>query len=135
MTISAWDIPGWTSQNPTYPLSTPVPTPLPVGVRRVTLSESYVGAAGRAQGMVVMIPQTSRVVVADVEVLVQQVASAFTNGDLKIEVLVPPVDIVWQVREAVGPQRLSYYVKVPSTAVDQQLSALTRVDADGNPIP
>jgi hypothetical protein len=135
MTISAWDIPGWTSQNPSYPPIIPVTTPLPVGVRRVTLSESYVGAAGAANGIVVMTPQTTRVEVDDVEVLVQQVRSQLKNGKLKIEILVPPTDaIVWQVREAIGPERLSYYVTVPPTAVDQELSALVHVDSDGQPI-
>lgn len=131
-TGSAWDVPGFTAQNPFYPLLVPVPPPLPTGVRRVTLSETYVGAKGRANGMVVLSPLTQRVTVADVEVILQPVRKLLRHGVLAIEILVPPVGtIVWEVREAVGPQRISYYVAVPADAVSQQLSDLTRVDSHG----
>jgi hypothetical protein len=127
----AWNTPGWSAQQPVYLASADSSVVLPAGVHPVTVTGSYVGPKGGAQGTVRFTPKTQSIQVGTVEVILAPVRFEVRKGELLTASLtVVPQDVVWEVRESVGPVRESYAVTVPSTAVGPiDITELARVPA------
>lgn len=135
--FDAWNTPGWDVQSPVYISSTNPGVTLPDGVNPISITGSFVGPAGGAQGMVGFTPKVQHLWVGDVEVLLAPVHFEVRAGVLVEAVItaVPQV-IIWTVREAVGALRRSYDVLLPADADPEtpiDLTALTRVTSENYP--
>jgi hypothetical protein len=136
VTVSAWDIPGWTAQHPSYPPSTPVIL-LPDGANLIVITGTFAGPAGGAYGMVTFTPKVTHLWIGDIEFLLAPVRFEVRGGVLiNAAITAVPQDAVWTVREAVGPLRRSYDVILradadPDTPID--LTALERVTSENYP--
>jgi hypothetical protein len=133
----AYETPGWTVQNPVYAPSTyEFPSPaLPAGVTRATITESFVSANGGMSGSVAFSPTIRRMTIDNVEVFLDPVRAEVRNGQLSVQILSMPQDIVWEVHESIGPIRNSYKVVVPASLTSAELSSLARTDTPTEPAP
>lgn len=130
----AWNIPGWTAQNPVYPanlLEIDPPT-LPLGVSKCVITGTYMAANGLpySSGTVRFTPTVQRTLILGTEVLLPMVRAEVNKGRLSADIYAIPQDVIWEVTESVGPTRLTYEVIVPLNTVTADLTTLERVTPD-----
>lgn len=135
--FDAWNTPGWDVQNPVYLSSTSPAITLPDGVNPISITGTFVGPAGGAQGMVGFTPKVQHLWVGAVEVLLAPVRFEVRAGVLVAAVITAvPEDVIWTVREAVGPLRRSYDILLREDAdpdIPIDITALERVTSENYP--
>lgn len=133
--FDAWNTPGWTIQHPVYTVVPPDDPALPTGVTQCVITGTYVSATGKAYpGTVTLAPSIPRVLIATTQVLIPPVRGDVHNGLLHAIIYAVPQDVIWSVREAVGPSRQSYDVILPRNTAEADLTALERVTPETPPL-
>ena len=128
--FDAWNTPGWTIQDPVYvePVDDLEPPTLPMGVTPAQIQGTYMSASGKPYyGAVSFVPTVATVKVVDTHVVLPSVRAEVKNGRLSATIYAVPFDVIWDIREAVGPSRVAYEVILPRNAAGGDITTLEKV--------